>query len=183
MSSSSSQNNEETDYHIQHFCDGNERFVNVNLLTNLLWKIVHPTVGISTVQDMEKNYNLAGICNFYMKTIDDALLNYFPLEKGSFVQRYHTLYFERIFRFRKGLLPTEEIEFVEIGPLYPIRTDGDGNCLLHAVSICMWGCHDPVTTTLHMPNGFHIHRKVLVDYVIQNYKILFLHYKAAGKLS
>ena len=180
MSSSSKQQNE-TDYHIQHFCDGIERFVNVGPLTDLLNKLVHPVLGISTVQDMERNYNLPGVCNFYMKAVDESLLNYFPLEKGSFVHRYHTLYFERIYRFRKSLLPTEEMDVIEIGPLYPIRTDGDGNCLLHAVSICMWGCHDPVSTIHHqMPHGYHVHRYMLCSYIAQHCKILLLHYKAAG---
>ena len=27
-------------------------------------------------------------------------------------------------------------------PLYPMVTSGDGNCLLHAASLSMWGLHD-----------------------------------------
>ena len=27
-------------------------------------------------------------------------------------------------------------------PLYPMITSGDGNCLLHAASLAMWGLHD-----------------------------------------
>lgn len=173
-SSSSSQQNE-TDYHIQHFSDGNERYVNIYALTDLLRRMIIPVAGSITVEDMETNYNLAGICNFYMRSVDETLLNYFPLEKGCFVQRCHPLYFEKTYRFRKSLMNAGEMDFVEMGPLFPIRTDGDGNCLLHAISICIWGCHDFV-----QKDGSHYHRRLLYNYIVQNNKILLLHYKAAG---
>ena len=183
MSSSSSQPQElddETDYHIQHFSDGNERFVHVGNLMDMLRRMVIPTVGQS-LEDVETYCNLPGICNFYMKTIDAALLNYFPLEKKY--PRLHALYFDQTCRFRKRLLnAADDIEFVEVGPLFPIRTDGDGNCLLHAISICMWGCHDPFAPPdiSRQLAGYHFHRRLLYNFLAQHQQMLLLHYKAAG---
>ena len=170
----------ETDYHIQHFCDGNERVIPFYDLTTMLNKLI-PNSMMITVDDMEANSNLAGICHFYVRTNDEALLNYFPLEKGRFVQRCHALYFERSYRFRQSLLNAEETEFVEIGPLYPIRTDGDGNCLLHAISICIWGCHDPIMRDFQQQTNYLYHRRLLHIYILRNANILFLHYCAAGE--
>ena len=179
-SSSSSSQQDETDYHIQHFCDDYDRLINKQVLTELLTKKIGPPAG-TTVDEMEHFCNLAGICNFYMKTVDEALLNYFPLEKGYFAQRCQSLYFEKSYRFRKSVMNAGEMDFVEIGPLYPIRTDGDGNCLLHAISICMWGCHDPLIPTFKPQYGSYLlHRRALFLYIGQNRDILLLHYKAAG---
>ena len=30
----------------------------------------------------------------------------------------------------------------KVSKLYCLRTDGDGNCLLHAISLAVWGVHD-----------------------------------------
>ena len=40
----------------------------------------------------------------------------------------------------------------ELTKLHPVRTSGDGNCLLHAASIAMWGIHD---RKLHLRNALY----------------------------
>jgi hypothetical protein len=47
-----------------------------------------------------------------------------------YIYLYTIGYFDVSYRFRDD-------DLCSIGPLFPIRTDGDGNCLLHAISIGM----------------------------------------------
>ena len=134
-SSSSSEAVEGTDYHVEHFCTETDRCIPFN--------------GIKTLYDSgtlqngtKKPSDIVGIVNFFVRTTEPALLKYFPLEKGPDVRRFGGEYFDAYCRFRDT--PEGTTEEVDVGPLYPIRTDGDGNCLLHAVSIAMWGRHDQV---------------------------------------
>lgn len=131
-SSNSSSAVEGTDYHAPHFMEA-DRLIPFN--------------GIKKIYDEMssdgKPNNLVGIVNFYMRTMEPNLLKYFPLEKGADVRRFGGEFFDAYCRFRDT--PEGTTEDVDVGPLFPVRTDGDGNCLLHAVSIAMWGRHDQVS--------------------------------------
>ena len=84
-----------------------------------------------------KHTDIVGVCNFYIRTADPSILALFPLERSFFVKDYQADFFDRRYHFIDD-------DCYAVGPLFPVRTDGDGNCLLHAVSIGLWGCHDPV---------------------------------------
>jgi hypothetical protein len=136
-SSSSSEAVEGTDYHVEHFCTETDRCIPFN--------------GIKTLYDSgtlqngtKKPSDIVGIVNFFVRTTEPALLKYFPLEKGPDVRRFGGEYFDAYCRFRDT--PEGTTEEVDVGPLYPIRTDGDGNCLLHAAALGAWGVHDRAGT-------------------------------------
>jgi hypothetical protein len=80
--------------------------------------------------------DLRGCCSYYLRTEDEEVLRLgtFPVEEGEFVVKFLPD-FERKFYF-------SDVGCVKIGPLFPISTDGDGNCLLHAISLSLWGMHD-----------------------------------------
>jgi hypothetical protein len=75
---------------------------------------------------------------------------------------------------------------VQIGPMFALTTTADGICLLHAISICLWGVED----TNALP-GAHAQsptqseasliRQGLKQFMMFNRDLLFLHYKAAER--
>ncbi|XP_071485397.1 tumor necrosis factor alpha-induced protein 3-like [Diadema antillarum] len=58
------------------------------------------------------------------------------------------LTFESVLTYRGVLNPLPG----PVAPLYPMSTTGDGNCLLHAISLALWGVED---TELHLRTLLH----------------------------
>ena len=50
----------------------------------------------------------------------------------------------------------------KVSKLYCLRTDGDGNCLLHAISLAVWGVHDrglsvsPLNLVRYFEHSLHV---------------------------
>jgi hypothetical protein len=76
-------------------------------------------------------------------------------------------------------LMSKDNEHKKIGPLYAMSTTADGNCLLHAISICLWGVED--SNSSRSQSEVSIIRSALKDFMIANREFLFIHYKAAEK--
>jgi hypothetical protein len=125
--------------------------------------------------------DLRGCCSYYIRTEDEDILRCgtYPIEENPIVSKFAPD-FEKKFYF------TEE-GCVKVGPMYAVCTDGDGNCLLHAVSISLWGIHDregPVYISesdsfISVP----IMRTALANFMnnFANSAVLRLHYKAAER--
>jgi hypothetical protein len=65
---------------------------------------------------------------------------------------------------------------LQIGPMFAMNTTADGNCLLHAVSICLWGVEDTSAGA-----EVSLIRQGLKQFMQTNRDLLFLHYKAAER--
>jgi hypothetical protein len=79
---------------------------------------------------------------------------------------------------------------VQIGPMFALTTTADGNCLLHAISICLWGVEDTNTlpgahaqSSAQSPTQSEasLIRQGLKQFMMFNRDLLFLHYKAAER--
>ena len=70
-----------------------------------------------------------------------------------------------------------------MGPCYALETKGDGNCLLHAVSIAICGVHDnaPNSNPHHLPHNLPPLRKALQEFMNSEWAIerLRLHFRAS----
>ena len=130
------------------------------------------------------NRDLLGVCGFYILTDDRNLLRYYPLQPDLGEWLSDQLYkatgkrdafqvIPRLSQFYDG----SEVEEPEatVGPLFAIATRADGNCLLHAISICLWGVEDKSDSEVS------IIRKALKGFMQRNQFVLFQHYKCAEK--
>lgn len=118
---------DEAEYGTSHFC------TDQTTLTELNSEILRYAPFFESYRSRNEIHltikrNLTGLCNFYIKDTDPSILQYCPIERSNFVKPYQKGYFDVTYRFRDD-------DLCSTGPLFPIRTDGDGNCLLHAISI------------------------------------------------
>ena len=151
---------------------------------------------------LDYHRNLTGICGFYLLTSAPALLRYYSLQNDLAIWLRRELEIATSQQPGNSIkLITTEADFnndedewndetvsasgatsrrerrIVIDPLYAMRTTADGNCLLHAISICLWGVEDCSTDKTEVS----IIRKGLKAFMLANKQCLFLHFKAAER--
>lgn len=120
--------------------------------------------------------DLMGSCGFYILTEDESILQYYPLQKSLA---------DWLFNEMAVAVGTEKKypdlfhgdDKVKVGPLYAMQTTADGNCLLHAISICLWGVEDMSENATETS----IIRTALKEFMLDHRDVLLCHYKAAEK--
>ncbi|CAN0266212.1 unnamed protein product, partial [Ectocarpus sp. 12 AP-2014] len=74
---------------------------------------------------------------FKLPAVEQILREFLPLEEAV-----NDLLSPQINWAPPGYKPTDRMVRRALARLWAIRTDGDGDCLLHAVSLSLWGQHD-----------------------------------------
>eukprot|EP00752_Nemacystus_decipiens_P008745 g7806.t1 len=74
---------------------------------------------------------------FRLPAVEKILREFLPLEEAV-----NDLLSPQINWAPPGYKPTDRLVRKAMARLWAIRTDGDGDCLLHAVSLSLWGQHD-----------------------------------------
>lgn len=74
--------------------------------------------------------------SFQLPACEDEMVEHLPLERA--VLETDCLY--KILQAK--IVQDEEGRPLQAGPLYPVITEGDGDCLPHATSLSLFGRHD-----------------------------------------
>lgn len=107
-------------------------------------KLISSCLCESSGQHHPQHVDLMGVCGYYILTDSQPLLKYYPL--NAYLAKW--LLSERILALtgdiRKvpSMIDDRGQNVNQKIHLYAMNTTPDGNCLLHALSICLWGVED-----------------------------------------
>jgi hypothetical protein len=134
---------------------------------------------------INRNKDLIGICGYYILTNNQSLLCHYNLhvaltewlsgEIDYAISHSNTSVNEK--QIFSKLIDKKTEKEIKIGPLYAVKTTSDGNCLLHAVSYCLWGIED-IDLDDDVKSASQL-RIALKQFMIHHEKQIFLHYRAA----
>jgi hypothetical protein len=131
----------------------------------------------------DRHIDLLGVCGFYILTNNEYVLRFYPLHATLASWLYDETMGPISDNTNNSGMPVivnKNNERKRVGPLYAMSTTADGNCLLHAISICLWGVEDS-NSGPRSQSEVSIIRSALKDFMIANREFLFIHYKAAEK--
>lgn len=120
--------------------------------------------------DDDRNQDLIGHCGFYILTNDENILKFY-------------LFHKELSDWLLDEIKDNNEDKQDIwGKLYVMRTNPDGNCLIHAISICLWGVEDTnFDSDINKKNQISKIRKALKYFMLENKNSLYLKYKLAEK--